>query len=44
VKVNQNGVAVTGKNQKDEDVKVKANQEGVKLITADSAGNFAITK
>ena len=44
VKVNQNGVTVTGKNQKDEDVKVKVNQDGVKMITTDSAGKVTITK
>ena len=44
VNVNQNGVVVTGQNEKDEKVKVKVNDQGVKIITIDTNGNTQVKK
>ena len=44
VQVNQNGISVTGKNDKDERVKVKVNSNGVSVIRSDTAGNTKISK
>ena len=42
VQVNQNGVSVTGKNDKDEKVKIKVNTNGVSVIKTDTAGNTKV--
>lgn len=43
VNINQNGVSLTGKNEKDEKVKVKVNEHGVRVITTDTNGNTHIS-
>ena len=42
VQVNQNGVSVTGKNDKDEKVKIKVNTNGVSVIRTDTDGNTKV--
>ena len=44
VNINQNGVSLTGKNDKDEKVKVKVNEHGIRVITTDTNGKTTITK
>jgi hypothetical protein len=44
VNINQNGVSVTGDDDKDGKVKIKVNDKGVKIITTDSNGNTKVTK
>lgn len=44
VSVNQNGVSLTGRNDKNEKIKLKVDNHGVKLITEDSTGKTTIIK
>ena len=44
VNINQNGVSVTGKNEKQEKVKINVNGNGVKVITQDTNGTTTIHK
>jgi hypothetical protein len=44
VNINQGGVAVSGKNKKNEDVKVKIDDHGIKVVTTDSNGVTKVVK
>jgi phage shock protein PspC (stress-responsive transcriptional regulator) len=44
VNINQNGISVSGKNDKGESVKVKVNENGVRVIKTDSNGRTTVTK
>lgn len=44
VNINQNGLSVTGDDDKDGKVKIRVNDKGVKITTIDSNGNTKVTK
>jgi phage shock protein PspC (stress-responsive transcriptional regulator) len=44
VNVNQTGLSVSGKNKMNEQVKIKVNEQGVRVITLDSNGNKIVSK
>jgi phage shock protein C len=44
VTINQSGVSITGKNEKDEKVKVKINSSGTSVMKTDTLGNTKVTK
>jgi hypothetical protein len=44
VNFNQTGLYVSGKNKMNEQVKIKVNEQGVRVITLDSNGNKIVSK
>jgi phage shock protein C len=44
VNVNQNGVSMTGRNDKDQKVKIKVNDKGAQIITIEPNGDKTVTK